>query len=107
MSRKWVSLNGWRGFYQHDIAGFESVKDIEGWTTFMPDEFHQHKVTVNNFLKQFGDGEITPPVRAAVAVSETTNVFSSSVDVFVEEGHGDEFIEWLKIVAPTLERDLN
>lgn len=93
--RKWVSTDAWRGHY--DSSGnIDLVSIASGWTTGWADEYHARKIDFNDFAEQLIKGEIDCPLSIYILVEPTSNVFSTAVDVLVQEGDKDKIIALLE-----------
>lgn len=93
--RKWTQTDGWRG-HGSTIDNFKNVKVIaQGWTTGWADETTQRKDKFNQFLNAIAEGEFSTPYPFYVLTERTSNVFSTTVDVFTTEHYESRVIAWL------------
>lgn len=94
--RTYTATDGWRGYNTTTIDGWTEV-GLNGWTTGgWGDPIADRKQTFNEWVESLFEGEETfPPVNVAVAVDPTSNVFSSSITVYVEDGNVERFEEWV------------
>lgn len=91
--RKWVSTGGCRGYYQTNFKnGF--VKFATGWVTGWIDKTTEHKEVACD-LSDFIDNN-TPPVPVYWLFEQTSNVFSTASELFLDEKDLPEFVEWLE-----------
>jgi hypothetical protein len=87
----------WEGNYRGYIAvdfeeGYESVAN--GWTTDRYDDV-KWKWNFNDFMENIIKGELIPPVEVWFIFAQTSNIFSTSVDVVVRTHQSDTFLNWL------------
>ena len=101
----WVSSDGWRGHHDVHIPGF--VELYSGWTTFMTDDTVLRKIRFNDLLGEIENGDFTPPFEMAIALSMTSNVFSTAIGVYAREGNDDEFRSWVDDVIDWLPNALS
>jgi len=94
-SRKWVSSDAWRGYYETTIKGYTEVKDLTGWTTGYVDETVARKRGFNQWSQDVIENEIITPFDLAFVFEPTSNVFSTAVGVCVKTGDEDKLKEWL------------
>lgn len=93
VSRTYHRTDAWRGYHVTKIEGWTEV-GLEGWTTGgWGDPIADRKQTFNEWVESLADEP--PPVNVAVAADPTSNVFSTAVTVYVEDGKADEFDQWL------------
>jgi hypothetical protein len=95
MTREWKSTDGWRGYFDTTIEGYEEIKDLTGWTTGWVDETVGRKATLNEWLEEIYESEERPEIDFAVISEQTSNVFSMAISVWVKEGQREQFVEWL------------
>jgi hypothetical protein len=87
----------WEGNYRGYIAvdfeeGYESVAN--GWTTDRYDDV-KWKWNFNDFMENIIKGELIPPVEVWFIFAQTSNIFSTAVDVVVRTHQSDTFLNWL------------
>jgi hypothetical protein len=87
----------WEGNYLGYIAvdfeeGYESVAN--GWTTDRYDDV-KWKWDFNDFMENIIKGELIPPVEVWFIFAQTSNIFSTAVDVVVRTHQSDTFLNWL------------
>jgi hypothetical protein len=87
----------WEGNYRGYIAvdfeeGYESVAN--GWTTDRYDDV-KWKWNFNDFMENIINGELIPPVEVWFIFAQTSNIFSTAVDVVVRTHQSDTFLNWL------------
>jgi hypothetical protein len=87
----------WEGNYRGYIAvdfeeGYESVAN--GWTTDRYDDV-KWKWDFNDFMENIINGELIPPVEVWFIFAQTSNIFSTAVDVVVRTHQSDTFLNWL------------
>jgi hypothetical protein len=87
----------WEGNYRGYIAvdfeeGYESVAN--GWTTDRYDDV-KWKWNFNDFMENIIQGELIPPVEVWFIFAQTSNIFSTAVDVVVRTHQSDTFLNWL------------
>jgi hypothetical protein len=87
----------WEGNYRGYIAvdfeeGYESVAN--GWTTDRYDDV-KWKWDFNDFMENIIKGELIPPVEVWFIFAQTSNIFSTAVDVVVRTHQSDTFLNWL------------
>jgi hypothetical protein len=87
----------WEGNYRGYIAvdfeeGYESVAN--GWTTDRYDDV-KWKWDFNDFMENIIQGELIPPVEVWFIFAQTSNIFSTAVDVVVRTHQSDTFLNWL------------
>jgi hypothetical protein len=87
----------WEGNYRGYIAvdfeeGYESVAN--GWTTDRYDDV-KWKWNFNDFMDNIINGELIPPVEVWFIFAQTSNIFSTAVDVVVRTHQSDTFLNWL------------
>jgi hypothetical protein len=87
----------WEGNYRGYIAvdfeeGYESVAN--GWTTDRYDDV-KWKWNFNDFMDNIIKGELIPPVEVWFIFAQTSNIFSTAVDVVVRTHQSDTFLNWL------------
>lgn len=91
---EYVHTDGWRGHTKFSPPeGWETL--TYGWMTGFPDETTTRKVAAMDVLELLGEGVIEVPVPIIWCFGVTSNVFSTSVDVFVPEGTKERVNEWL------------
>ena len=87
----------WEGNYRGYIAvdfeeGYESVAN--GWTTDRYDDV-KWKWDFNDFMENIIKGELIPPVEVWFIFAQTSNIFSTAVDVVTRTHQSDTFLNWL------------
>ena len=87
----------WEGNYRGYIAvdfeeGYESVAN--GWTTDRYDDV-KWKWNFNDFMENIINGELIPPVEVWFIFAQTSNIFSTAVDVVLRTHQSDTFLNWL------------
>jgi hypothetical protein len=87
----------WEGNYRGYIAvdfeeRYESVAN--GWTTDRYDDV-KWKWNFNDFMENIIKGELIPPVEVWFIFAQTSNIFSTAVDVVVRTHQSDTFLNWL------------
>jgi hypothetical protein len=93
--RTWHSTDAWRGYSVTTIEGWVEV-GLEGWTTGgWGDPIADRKQPFNEWVESLFDGEVFPPVNIAVVSDLTSNVFSTAITVYVQEGREAVFQDWL------------
>jgi len=95
MSRTWHATDGWRGYFETELDGYEELTDLTGWTTGMPDESVSRKFDLNEWLERVFTEDVFAEVDFAIVTELTSNVFSTAVGVWVKEGQREAFLEWL------------
>lgn len=84
---------GYRGYIAVDFEeGYESVAN--GWTTDRYDDV-KWKWNFNDFMDNIIKGELIPPVEVWFVFAQTSNIFSTAVDVVVRTHQADTFLNWL------------
>ena len=91
---RWVSTDAWRGYSQVTHNG-QWEEYAGGWVTGYPDDTVRHKMTAADLLEALTNGDIEPPFPIVWFFGVTSNVFSTSSDILIPAGHGDEFEAWL------------
>ena len=87
----WISDGGWRGrFGYKPIEGWTM---ISGWTTGWTDSTTRGKDKLNEIMALIMAGKA--PIHIWLMVSRTSNVFSSTIDLFVKDSNMDTFDTWL------------
>lgn len=93
--RTYTATDGWRGYTTTTIDGWTEV-GLEGWTTGgWGDPIADRKQSFNDWVESLFEEDGAPPVNVAVAFDLTSNVFSTSITVYVEEGNEEAFSAWL------------
>lgn len=94
MERAWIRADGWRGYFETRIQKWTPV--LEGWTTGgWGDPVADRKQIFNQWQDAIYDEKIEPPVDIAFVMEPTSNVFSTSIGVWVAEDDVDTFSQWL------------
>jgi hypothetical protein len=98
----------WEGNYRGYIAvdfeeGYESVAN--GWTTDRYDDV-KWKWNFNDFMENIIKGELIPPVEVWFIFAQTSNIFSTAVDVVVRTHQSDTFLNWLADEAGLTRKEL-
>lgn len=89
---KWEG-QGWRGYIAVEFNdGYESVAN--GWSTDRYDDV-QWKWNFNDFMDNIIKGELIPPVEVWFVFAQTSNIFSTAVDVVTRTHQADTFLNWL------------
>jgi len=106
--RTYHPTDGWRGYHVTKIDGWVEV-GLDGWTTGgWGDPTAERKQPFNNWIEEMTEEDgIVPPVDVAVALDPTSNVFSTAVTVYVEDGNREAFLEWLNGGFAELEEALS
>jgi hypothetical protein len=83
LSRRWVSTDAWRGYEVTTPTG--NWKEANsGWTTVgYDDAIARSKRSFNEWSQGVIEGEIAVPCKVWIIFDVTSNVFSTSVGVFV------------------------
>jgi hypothetical protein len=91
----WVSTDGWRG-YGNSISQFKNITKLaDGWTTGWVDHTVSRKHLINDLLGELESQELVPPAPIHVLLEQTSNIFSTAIDIFVAESDAALVIEWL------------
>jgi len=98
----------WEGNYRGYIAvdfeeGYESVAN--GWTTDRYDDV-KWKWNFNDFMDNIIKGELIPPVEVWFVFAQTSNIFSTAVDVVTRNHQADTFLNWLADEAGLTRKEL-
>lgn len=98
VTRKWVSTDGWRGYYVTEIKGYEVA--VEGWTTGgWDDAVAIRKEVFNTWFsdtKTYWESNLQFPFgNFFVVLDRTSNVFSTAVTVLIPEGTREQFIDYI------------
>jgi hypothetical protein len=90
---KYVSTDGWRGYWDVVIAdGYTTL--ASGWSTGIYYDV-SHKHGFNNLVENIQDGTLECPYELIFAFGLTSNVFSLSSDVIIRESDIEDFSKWL------------
>lgn len=105
VSAKWEPTDSWRGYVYVDYKeNFEVVAN--GWTTGNYDDV-KWKWDFNEFYENVQSGELVPPVDVWFVFAQTSNVFSTAVDVVVHNHQAATFLNWLAEEAGMTRDELN
>lgn len=89
---KYIRTDGWRGYWDVEIAhGYTTL--ASGWSTGRYDDV-SWKHTFNDFVEKIAEGEYCP-YEIVFAFGLTSNVFSVASDVIIKEADLEGFTEWL------------
>jgi hypothetical protein len=100
---KWEG-QGYRGYIAVDFEdGYESVAN--GWTTDRYDDV-KWKWNFNDFMDNIINGELIPPVEVWFVFAQTSNIFSTAVDVVTRNHQADTFLNWLADEAGLTRKEL-
>ena len=96
LSRGYHSTDGWRGYNETRVEGWEEIKSLTGWTTGDWGDFvGERKRPFNEWSQELCGGKLDPPCEVIITFDPTSNVFSTAVGVWVPEGAHDTFMGWL------------
>jgi len=86
--------DGWRGYTTFEPGdGWTALTG--GWVTGYPDETVRHKADAADVYQALYGGGLVAPIPMLWCFGVTSNVFSTSVDVFVPNGSEDLVNAWL------------
>ena len=98
ISRAYHRTDGWRGYYETRVEGFEEVE--AGWTTGnWGDAISASKQDFNTWAQSLIEGKVTLPegLTVVLAFDPTSNVFSTAAGVFTNDA--DLFAQALSVPA--------
>ncbi len=98
ISRAYHRTDGWRGYYETRLEGFEEVE--AGWTTGnWGDAISASKQDFNTWAQSLIEGKATLPegLTVVLAFDPTSNVFSTAAGVFTNDA--DLFNQALSVPA--------
>jgi hypothetical protein len=92
-SARWKSTDGWRGYVDVQYNNnFEVIAN--GWATGNYDDV-KWKWDFNEFYENIHEGTLVPPVDVWFVFAQTSNVFSTAVDIVVHNHQAGTFLNWL------------
>ena len=90
---RWKSTDAWRGYV--DVQYKDKFKVVaNGWATGNYDDV-KWKWDFNEFYENIQDGTLVPPVDVWFVFAQTSNVFSTAVDIVVHNHQAATFLNWL------------
>jgi hypothetical protein len=93
--QKWKQTDAWRGYYD-STSSFNLESLASGWTTGWVDETVQRKLDFNALAESLIEQKIVPPFPIYILIEQTSNLFSSAVDVLIESKDKGKVVEWLE-----------
>lgn len=106
VERKYVSTDGWRGYYETTIDGFAPV--IEGWTTgSWGDPIADRKAVFNDWLDELIENTPWLEFPICLVFDPTSNLFSTSVSLQVKPENLETFKNWLGLELDELQKALS
>lgn len=93
--RKWHSTDAWRGYYDTEWKnGFVRIAD--GWVTGWVDDTVSHKQPAIDFNEYIQKEYATLPCPVYWLFEQTSNVFSTASEIFLDKADKPKFVKWLK-----------
>ena len=98
----WKQSDGWRGYTDWKLKdGF--IELTNGWITGHPDETTKRKAELGDYFQDLMDGELIPPCKIYWVFGQTSNVFSQSSAIIIDEENKKKVEEWLLRINGGLE----
>jgi hypothetical protein len=93
----YTHTDAWRGYFYADLKNDPNnplCKYSDGWTTGMPDETTHSKALFNDTIEWLRKQDL--PFTMYLIISQTSNVFSLGIDIFLKKDEIESFEEWMK-----------